>query len=88
MNHMVDFRLWAQNEELRIMNDMNDLGSYQFKPLDVVNHLGLWMTLMTLGCEVSVLDTMNTLGLWLTSMTLGCKLRALDIMKDLGVWMR
>ena len=48
------------------MNDMNDLGSYQFKPLDVVNHLGLWMTLTTLGREFSALDTMNTLGLWLT----------------------
>ena len=28
------------------MDYMNESGSCQFKPLDVVNHLGLWMTLM------------------------------------------
>ena len=45
---------------------MNELGSHQFKSLDVVNRLGLWMTLMTLSYELITLDTMNTLGLWLT----------------------
>ena len=45
---------------------MNDLGSRQFKPLDVVNYLGLWMTIMTLGHEINTLDTMNISGLWLT----------------------
>ena len=48
------------------MDDMNNLGSSQFRPLDVVNRLGLWMTLMTLDHELSTLDTMNTSGLWLT----------------------
>ena len=45
---------------------MNDSGSYQFRPLDVVIRLGLWMTLTTLGRELSALDTINTSGLWLT----------------------
>ena len=48
------------------MDDMNDLRSRQLNPLDVVNCLGLWMTLMTLSHELSALDTMNTSGLWLT----------------------
>ena len=38
----------------------------QFKPLDAMNHLGLWITLTTPGHELNTLDTMNTLGLWLT----------------------
>ena len=45
------------------MDVLNDLGSHQFRPLDVVNHLGLWMSLTTLGDELSALDTMNTSGL-------------------------
>ena len=32
------------------MDDLNELGSQQFRPLDDVNYLGLWMTLKTLGC--------------------------------------
>ena len=48
------------------MDDMNDSRSCQFKPLDAMNLLGLWMTLTTPGRELSALDTMNTLGLWLT----------------------
>ena len=48
------------------MDDMNDSRSCQFRSLDAMNLLGLWMTLMTLGRELSALDTMNTLGLWLT----------------------
>ena len=69
MDDIKDFGLWTRgsrrNEQLRVMDDMNDSRSYQFKPLDVVNQLGLWMTLTTLGHELSALDTMNTLGLWL-----------------------
>ena len=45
---------------------MKDSRSCQFRPLDDVNRLGLWMTLMTTGRKLSTLDTMNTLGLWLT----------------------
>ena len=86
MDDMKDFGLWSlgskSNEQLKVIDDLNDSGSHQFKPLDVVNHLGLWMTLTTLGREFSTLDTMNTLGLWLTWTTLGHKLRALDAMKN------
>ena len=54
------------------MDDLNDLGFHQFRPLDVVNCLGLWMTVTTLGRELSTLDTMNTLELWSTRTTLDC----------------
>ena len=70
MDDIKHFRLWTQgfrrNEQLKVMDDMNDSGSYQFRPLDVVIRLGLWMTLTTLGHELSTLDTINTSGLWLT----------------------
>ena len=45
---------------------MNDSGSFQFRPLDAMNRLVLWMTLMTPGHEPSTLDIMNTSRLWLT----------------------
>ena len=64
MIDMKDFRLWAQgsksNEQLKVMDDMNELGYSQFRPLNAMNHLGLWMTLTTLGRELSALDTMNS----------------------------
>ena len=92
MNDMIDFGLWAQgsrtNEQLRVMDDLNDSVSYQFRHLDDVNHLRFWMTLTSPGCELSAIDTMNTLGLWLTWITLGRKLKALDTMTESGVWMR
>ena len=48
------------------MDDMNELESSQFRPLNAMNRLGLQMTLTTLGRELSALDTMNTSRLWLT----------------------
>ena len=92
MDDMKDFGLWDQdfksNEQLRVMDDMNDSRFYQFKPLCVMNCLGLQMTLINPSHELSTLDTMNTSGLWLTWTTLGCKLKNLDAMKNSGVWMR
>ena len=58
------------------MDDLNELGSHQFRPLDVVNYLGLWMTLMTLGRELRALDAMNNLGLWMTKATPSGELKA------------
>ena len=52
-------KVWA-------LEAMNNSGSYQFKPLNFVNCLGLWMTLTALDHELSALDTMDTSGLWLT----------------------
>ena len=42
------------------MNDTNDSGSYQFRLVDAMSRLGLWMTLTTMGRDLSTLDTMNT----------------------------
>ena len=64
---------------------MHNSGSYQFRALDAVNCLGLWMTLITLGHELSALDTMDISELWLIGMTMGRKLRALDAMNNVDL---
>ena len=42
MDYMSYYRAWAQGsgwyEQLKVVNDMNDLGSRELKPLDVMNH--------------------------------------------------
>ena len=30
-------------EQLNFVDDMNDLESYELRPLDAINNLGLWM---------------------------------------------
>ena len=66
---------WAEGygcyEQLSIMDDMNELGSHEVKPLDAMynsNLLMIWiyllheLTWMTLGREFKVIDDMNDLG--------------------------
>ena len=59
--------LWAQGsrfyEQLKVVDDMNNSWSYELKPLDAMNDLGLWKIWMILGCEHQALNAMNTLGL-------------------------
>ena len=66
-DYMNDFKSWAQGsrcyEELRFMDDMNDSRSSELKPLDVVNNSRLWLTWMTMGCELKALNAMNSLTL-------------------------
>ena len=42
MDYMSYYGLWAQGskwyEQLKVVDDMNDLGSHELKPLDVINH--------------------------------------------------
>ena len=42
------------------MEDMNDLRSYELKPLDAMNSSGLWITQMILTHEPMVLNVMNS----------------------------
>ena len=48
------------------MDDMNDLGCHELKPLDSMNNLGLLVILMILGYEEKAPNVMNNLGLWMT----------------------
>ena len=48
------------------MDGINDSGSHELIPLDVVNNLGLMMTLMILGPKPMILNAMNRSELWLT----------------------
>ena len=53
-------------KQLRVVDFMNDSGSRELKPLDVMNHSGQLMILMILYHEVKPLDAMKSLGLWIT----------------------
>ena len=92
---MVDFRNLGSSTEgfrwcddVRVMDDMNNLRSYELRPLDTMNNSRLWMIWTILHHTLKQLDAMNNLGLWMTWMTLGHKLRALNAMNNSRVWMR
>ena len=42
------------------MDDMNDLVSYDMRPLDVMNHLGLWMLITILYHALKSLYVITT----------------------------
>ena len=59
---------------------MNNLESYELKPLGAMNSLGLLMIWTILGREPKALNVMNWSGIWMTWMTQGRKLKALHAM--------
>ena len=88
---MNDSMLSAQGskcyEQLRVMDDMSDLGSRMLQSLDALNSSRLRM-IWTIFChEPMTLNVMNNSGLWMTWMTQGCEFKALEIMNNLGLWM-
>ena len=87
---MNDSKSWAEGsrcyEQLKVMDDMNILGSYEMRPLDAMNNLGIRMIWMILGHKPMSLNVMNNLGLWMIRTTLGRELWALDAMKNLVLW--
>ena len=48
------------------MDDMNNLGSYELRPIDAMNNIGLRMIGIILGREPIILNAMNNSGLWMT----------------------
>ena len=50
-------------DQLRVVDDMNESGSKELRPLDAMTSSGLWMILMILGCEPIALNAMNISGL-------------------------
>ena len=88
MDTMSYSRSWAYNfgcyEELKVLDDMNDLGFHELNPLDAMNNLRLRMIWMIFGREPIALSDMNNLRLWMTWTTPGIELRALDAMNNLG----
>ena len=80
---------WSYNfggyDELRVLDDKNDLGFCELSPLDAMNSSELRMIWTILGGEPMALNDMNILRLWMTWMTLGIELRALDAMNKLGL---
>ena len=45
---------------------MNKSGSYELRPLDSMNNIGLKMIGMILYRELMILKAMNNSGLWMT----------------------
>ena len=54
---------WAQGfrfyEQLRVVDDMNDLGSHELKPLNAMNNLGLGMIWTIISHELMALNVKN-----------------------------
>ena len=71
MDGMNYSRSWAYNfgcyEELRVLDDMNDLIFPELSPLDAMKSSGLRMTWMILGHEPMALNDMNSLRLLITT---------------------
>ena len=65
---------------------MNDLGSNELKPLDIMSSR-LWMIWMILGRELMALNVMNISRLWMTWMNLGCELKTLGAMNSSRLWL-
>ena len=47
------------------VDDMNDLGSHELRPLDAMNNLGLWVIWKILSCKEKALNAMNKSKLWI-----------------------
>ena len=86
---MTGFRSLAQGstsyEQLKVVDDMNDLWSHELGLLDFMNLSGLGKIWMILCHELKPLDVMNYLMLWRTWMTPGHELRARDAINNSGL---
>ena len=79
------YSFWCY-EELRVLEDMNELGSHELKPLydeqlrvvDDMNDSWLW---------AMVLNSMKNIGLWMKWMTLGSEYKALDDTNNSRSWL-
>ena len=60
---MNDFGLFGQDsrfyEQLIVVDDMINLGSFELRPLDDMNLLGCWMISMIFHHEIKPIDFMN-----------------------------
>ena len=81
---------WAQGygcfEQLRIVNDMNDLISCELRSLDVMSSLELWMIWMILCHELRVVDDMNEYELWAYDSWYYEQLKAVVDMNEFWSW--
>ena len=82
---------WAQGstsyEQLKVVDDMNDLEFRELGPLDLMNWSGLGKIWMILCHELKPLDAMNCSMLWMTWTTSGHELKARDAINNSGLWL-
>ena len=69
------------------MDDIDDLGSRELRPVDVINCYRLWMIWTILCHEIKLLDAINYFRQWKTWTTQGRELEALDATNKPGLWM-
>ena len=90
MDDMCHFGSWAKDygcfEQLSIVKDMNDLISYELRPLDVMSNLELWMIWMILHHELRVVDDMNDSELWAHDSRYSEQLKVVVDMSDSELW--
>ena len=72
-------------ELVRIVDDMNDLGSWTKGYIYATNILGLWLTWTTPGHELRALDAKNSLGFSMTCDTLDRELKDLVVINYFGM---
>ena len=74
-------------EQLRVMDDMNDLGSLELQSLDVLNISRLRMIWMIFCREPMMLNVINNSRMWFNMNNSRCELRALDVMNISRLWL-
>ena len=75
---IMSLRVWCY-EQLIVVDDMNDSVSYDLRPSEAMNHLGLWMLITILQHTHKPLYAMNNSRLWMLWTTLGCEFKALNV---------
>ena len=82
-------------EQLKVVDDMNDSGSLELKPLDGMNNLGVWMIWTILGHETMnikcyeqhrVIVDMNDSRSWGQGSRCYEQLKVVDDMNDFRSW--
>ena len=90
MNDMCHSESWAQGygcfKQLSIVNDMNDMISYELRPLDAMSNLRLWMIWMILCNELRGVDDMNDFELWAHNSRYYEQLKVVVDMNDFESW--
>ena len=83
------------DDQLKVVDHMNYLGSHELKPLDGMNKSGVWMIWTILGRETMALKCyeqhrlivdMNDSGSWAQGSRCYEQLRAMDDMNGFKLW--
>ena len=89
---MKDSSSWIQcyisYDHLRFVDNMNDSGSLELKPLNAMNNFWMWMIWMILRHELwsRVMDDMNNSSSWAHASRYYEQLKVVIYLKEYGLW--